>query len=474
MVQFLSMSKNAKRFFLAGALSLFFQLNVDAQCSNTGYKKTSQGESFTVALKTDGSLWLWGYNNYGLSGNSTGQYTEIQHPWQMSEVGGGWVDVQAGRAYIVALKANGDLYGWGANTDGQLGTGDYTNAFSPKLIMQNVKSYSVGFIHTVVIKNDGTMWGTGYNDWGGLGIGTSVGNYNTWQQETSMATNWKSVGTGLYNTYGVKTDGTLWATGANLYGQDGLPAAAGNEVDVFTKVGTDTNWSSVSGGEYHAVGIKTNGELYVWGGNPNGQIGLGAAVGTTYYTPQQIAGTTWSTISVGRLSSFATKTDGSLWGWGDNYKGKIGVGSADANVLAPTKVSNVNWEAAPSRAGYYSTSAISGGSVYTWGWDGYWQLGNGDGTQTDSDVPTQVTCANLAVNEANGAKQISLYPNPAKDFVVLQSSKAVTEVKIYNTAGSLIKTISKVSDNKINISDLAVGVYIVKVNDSDSIKLIKK
>lgn len=467
------MSKNAKRFFLAGALSLFFQLNVDAQCSSTGYKKTSQGQSFTVALKTDGSLWLWGYNTSGISGNSTGQTTQISHPWQMAEVGGGWVDVQAGQAYILALKANGDLYGWGDNSYGQLGTGDYADVYSPKLIMQNVKSYSVAYLHTAVIKIDGTMWGTGYNDWGNLGTGTSEGKINTWTQESSKATNWKSVGTGYYNTYGIKNDGTLWASGTNLYGQDAQPDSVGDELDVFTKVGTDTNWSSVSGGEYHALGLKTNGQLFAWGGNPYGQVGVGAAVGTTYYAPQQIAGTTWSSISVGKLSSFATKTDGSLWGWGDNNKGKIGTESIAATVLAPTKVGNLNWDATPSRVGYHSSAAISGGSVYTWGWDAYSQLGNGDSVEADSNVPTMVTCTDLAVNETNVAK-LSLYPNPAKDFVVLQSSKAVTEVKIYNTAGSLIKTISKVSDNKINISDLAAGVYVVKTNVSESIKLIKK
>ncbi len=477
MVNFLSISKLGKKQLLAGALLVASQVNLNAQCNLSGYKKMSQGESFTVALKNDSSLWLWGYNNYGVSGNGTGQYTEIQHPSQMSEVGTGWVDVQAGTAHIVALKANGDLYGWGANNYGQLGTGDNTNQFSPKLIMQNVKAYSVGYLHTMVIKNDGTMWGTGYNDWGGIGFGSSVGAVNVWTQESSKATDWKAVGTGYYNTYGIKTDGTLWATGANLYGQAGQPQASGNEVDVFTKVGTDTNWAEVSGGEYHAIGLKTNGELWAWGGNPNGQVGVSATAGTTYYSPQKMTGTNWSALAVGKLSSFAYKTDGSLWGWGDNSYGKIGVGSTSSSVNVPTQVgTGGNWKAYSTRAGYYSTGAIEASTtnMYTWGWDGYWQLGNGDGVQANSNVATKVTCENLAVSESSAVNRIALYPNPAKDMVQIQSSKAVTDAKVYNTAGAIVKTVSSIQDNKINVSDLPAGVYIIKINNADTVKLIKK
>ncbi|TDX82597.1 putative secreted protein (Por secretion system target) [Epilithonimonas xixisoli] len=474
MLQILSILKSQKKAAIS-SLAILASLSMNAQCSLTGYKNLSQGESFTVALKDDGSLWLWGYNNFGLSGNGTGQYTQIQHPWEMSEVGGGWTEVQAGENYIVALKANGDLYGWGGNNYGQLGLGNNTNQVSPKLIMQNVKTYSVGLLHTVVIKNDGTMWGTGYNDWGGLGIGTSVGYVNVWTQESTNSTNWKSLGTGLYNTYGVKTDGTLWATGANLYGQTGLPQASGNEVDDFTKIGTDTNWSVVYGGEFHAIGLKTNGELYAWGGNPYGQVGLGTT-GTTYYTPQKMSGSNWSAISAGKLSSFATRTDGTLWGWGDNNNGKIGAGSTDARINTPTQVGTATWKTIPYRAGYYSSAAIDNvGSIYTWGWDAYWQLGNDDGTQTNSNVPTKVTCSDLGVNDIASQNKVALYPNPAKDIVVLQSSKAISEVKIYNVAGSLVKSISKVSDNKINVADLPAGVYVVKINDAaEGVKLIKK
>ena len=114
--------------------------------------------------------------------------------------------------------------------------------------------------------------------------------------------------------------------------------------------------------------------------------------------------------------------------------------------------------------------------MWAWGADNYYQLGNGDGAAANSSVPTQVTCADdLAVNDISSQNKVALYPNPAKDIVTLQSAKTISEVKIYSVTGSIVKSISKVSDNKINIADLPAGVYIVKINDSaEGVKLIKK
>ena len=480
MVNFLSIAKGHKRQLLAGALLLASQLNLNAQCSTTGWKKVAQGENFSVGLKDDGSLWLWGYNNYGLSGNGTGQYTEIQHPWKMAEVGSGWTDVQAGNMFILAKKANGDLYGWGRNNLGQLGTGDTTEVISPKLIMQNVSTFSAGYDHTMVVKTDGTMWATGNNGyWGGLGLGSSAAStITTFQQEATKATNWSQVTATYYNSFGIKTDGSLWVVGTNVEGETGLgePGTVGNYTFLFTQLGTDKNWKSVVGGVYHTLGLKSNGELWAWGHNNNGRLGIGSTGGIKY-TPQQVAGNNWSSVGATNDASSAIKSDGSLWTWGSNANGKLGIGtSADVNV--PTKVgTGNNWKSIPVRSGVNSSAGItSDTSVFSWGWDGYWQLGNEDGSQTSSSVPTKVTCTdNLAVNDINSAKQVAVYPNPAKDFVIVQSSsKNVAEVKIYNTAGSLVKTISKVADNKINVSDLQAGVYILKIDGAESVKLIKK
>lgn len=458
-------------------LVLLLSLNVSAQCSLTNWKKVAQGENFTVALKEDGSLWVWGRNLYGLLGNGTFTGTEIEHPTKIG-ADSNWTDVSVGRYFALAKKANGDLYGWGANDFGQLGLGHYTNVSSPTLIQQNVATFSAGYIHTSVIKTDGTLWGTGYNGYGGLGVGTIVGTYNTFQQESSKATDWVYATATYYNSFAIKTNGTLWSAGTNIQGQTGLgtPASLGSNVtEVFTKVGTDTNWKAISGGFFHTLGLKTNGELWSWGHNDNGRLGLGTT-GSIFYTPQQVSGTNWASIGATNEASSALKSDGSLWTWGYNANGKLGIGTTtDVNI--PTKVGTTNdWSSIPVRSGEYSSAAIkSDKTIMSWGWDGYWQLGNNDGTQTNSSVPTSVSCENLAVDDIASQNKVALYPNPAKELVTLQSAKAISEVKIYSVTGSIVKSISKVSDNKINVSDLPAGVYIVKINDSaEGVKLIKK
>lgn len=460
-----------------GLLMFLLSLGASAQCSLTGWTKISQGENFSVALKQDGTLWVWGRNLYGLLGDGTGTHTEIQHPTQIG-TDANWTDISVGRYFALGKKANGDLYGWGANDYGQLGLGNNTNVLTPTLIQQNVAAFSAGYYHTAVVKTDGTLWSTGYNEWGNLAIGSLSLYSNVFLQESSNATNWRSIGTGYYNSFAIKTDGTLWTAGSNFYGQNalGTPASVGSNMTVnFTKVGTDTNWASASGGFYHAVGLKTNGELWSWGLNDNGRLGLGTT-GGTLYVPQQIPGTTWTAISVTYNASSALKADGSLWTWGSNEFGKLGIGTAtDVNV--PTRVGTDNdWTVIPVRYAYYSSAALkTDNTMWSWGWDGFWQLGNGDGTATNSNVPTQVTCANLSVDNFANAK-FSAYPNPAKDNLFVKSLQSIDEVKIYSLNGALVKTVLNVeNETAINVSDLASGIYIMKINNqSQGIKLVKE
>lgn len=473
------MLKAQKTKLFAGILLLIIQINVSAQCSTTGWKKVAQGENFSVALKEDGTLWVWGRNLYGLLGDGTGTATEIKHPTKIGN-DSNWTDVSAGKYFALAKKANGDLYGWGANDYGQLGLGHNTNVFAPTLIQQNVAAFSAGYLTTTIVKADGTLWGTGNNGyWGGLGVGNTTATYNTFQQESSKATNWASTTATYYNSFGIKTDGTLWVAGTNVEGQTGLgtPSSIGNNYTVnFTKLGTDSNWKAVAGGTYHTIALKTNGELWTWGHNNNGRLGIGTT-GGIQYTPQQISGTDWSAVGATNEASSALKEDGTLWTWGYNQFGKLGIGTT-TDVNKPTKVGTENnWTSISVRSGENSSAGIkSDTTLFSWGYDGYWQLGNYDGTTTNSSVPTQVTCTDvLGVNDVASAKKVSLYPNPAKDFVVLQSEKTISDVKIYNVAGSLVKSFTNVSDNKINVSDLSAGVYVVKINNAtEAVKLIKK
>jgi alpha-tubulin suppressor-like RCC1 family protein len=139
----------------------------------------------------------------------------------------------------------------------------------------------------------------------------------------------------------VKTDGTLWSWGMNAFGQLGL-----NNYTYYSspkQVGGLTNWLSVAGGKYaHSVALKNNGTLWGWGRNYIGMLGLGTT--TQYISPVQVGAlTNWSSIDAGRAHSVAIKTDGTMWAWGGNGSGRLGLGDT-TNRSSPTQIgSSTNW-----------------------------------------------------------------------------------------------------------------------------------
>ncbi len=458
---------------------LFLSVALNAQCSTTGWKKFTQTEQSSIALKEDGTIWMWGANTSGIKGDGTNGGDYVQHPTQVGTASD-WVDIAAGRFFALALKANGDLYGWGSGDYGCFGLGNTDSQYTPVKIAENVKSFSAGYYHTMIVKTDGTMWGTGYNDWGGLGKGDSQGYYTTWQQESSLATNWAAAAAGYYNSFGIKTDGTLWSCGTNVEGQTGT-GATGGESDNFVQIGTDTDWKDVSCGVYHVLALKNDGKLFGWGASQDGRLGIVDAGAQYFRTPQPIqSSSAYTHIATSWDASALIKSDGTLYAMGVNHNGIIGSTAASTYNLAPQQVgSDSDWETLASRVGAYHFGAVKADtSIWAWGTDNLYQLGNGDGIAADSNVPTQVKCEDdgtMAVHDVV-KDGVSVYPNPASDIVYVKSAqKPVGVVRIYSADGSLVKTIKPGNDGAVNISNLPAGVYILKTqNDAAGMKLLKK
>lgn len=199
---------------------------------------------------------------------------------------------------------------------------------------------------------------------------------------------WKTAAAGYSHTVGVRTDGTLWIWGANDQGQLGNSTPA--SVNIPTKMGTASDWKTVAAGWAHTVALKTDGSLWAWGYGGLGQIGNGSFT-TNFNAPQQI-GTlkNWQTIVAGHGHTVALKTDGTLWAWGNNFSGQLGNGSTlDKNI--PTQVgTDNNWQNVA--AGMLHTVALKkDGTLWTWGKNTLGALG--DGTTTNSRVPKQIGTA---------------------------------------------------------------------------------
>jgi alpha-tubulin suppressor-like RCC1 family protein len=318
------------------------------------WSKVAEGNGFTLSIKTDGSLWSWGQGYWGALG--LGNVTYYSSPKQVGSLTS-WSNIACGSSHALATKTDGTLWSWGKNTEGQLGLGDATNRSSPAQVGSLITWLAVacGPYFSLATKTDGTLWSWGNNNFGQLGIG-NITRYSSPKQIGSLV-NWSKI-SGFGNsgsTVAIKTDGTIWIWGANAQGQLGL----GNTTNYSSpkQIGALTSWLNISGGGYGTVlATRTNNTLYGWGYNNVGQLGLGDT--TNRSSPNQIGAlVNWLSVSVGIRASLSIKTDGTLWAWGGGASGALGLGST-TNYSSPKQVGNLtSWLSVS--AGYYSTVAIA-------------------------------------------------------------------------------------------------------------------
>jgi alpha-tubulin suppressor-like RCC1 family protein len=297
------------------------------------------------------------------------------------------------------------LFVWGQNIAGigQLGTNDTVHRSTPVQTAAggtNWKQVSGGSVHTSAIKTDGTLWSCGYNFFGQLGTNDTV-NKSTPVQTAVGDTNWKQVAGGGLHTAAVKSDGTLWTWGRNSDGQLGTNDRVHRSTPVQTAVG-GTNWKQVSASATFTAAVKSDGTLWTWGNNLSGKLGTNDLIHRS--TPTQVSGggTNWKQVSLGYLASTAIKTDGTLWTWGYNFYGELGTNDT-INKLTPvqTALGGTNWTQVS--AGMNIFAAIkTDGTLWTCGYNYQGSLGIGVGGNRSTPVQTidggtnwkQVSCSN--------------------------------------------------------------------------------
>jgi len=198
--------------------------------------------------------------------------------------------------------------------------------------------------------------------------GTTVGNIVTWS----------SVSAGQDAAAGIKTDGTLWTWGVGNYGMLGNGAGYTTN-SPGTTAGGGTNWCRISVGSAHMAGIKTDGTLWTWGYNGSGQLGTGNT--TSRNSPGTVAGggSTWCQVSAARAYTVAVKTDGTFWSWGANGYGQLG-NATNTNRSSPGTLSGGGtiWcKAIASSMSCHTAGLKTDGTICTWGAGGYGRLGGG-------------------------------------------------------------------------------------------------
>jgi alpha-tubulin suppressor-like RCC1 family protein len=265
------------------------------------------------------------------------------------------------------------LWSWGSNYYGQLGVGtdDTITRSSPTQVAgasTDWKQFSPGFYHCGAIKNDGTLWMWGYNANRQLGFSGAP----TVPTKLGTLTNWKLVELGWYYSMAIKTDGTLWSWGLNSNGSLGLGDTTTRTTP--TQVGTLTDWNLISNGHNgHTLAIKTDGTLWVWGWNSSGQLGLNHV--DNVLSPVQLGSATdWKFVNCTQMASYAIKTDGTLWAWGNNNEGDLGQGDI-IHRSSPTQIGSLtDWKTVE---GYnqHSIALKTDGTLWGWGRNANYEMG---------------------------------------------------------------------------------------------------
>jgi alpha-tubulin suppressor-like RCC1 family protein len=294
------------------------------------WNQVACGQSHSCTVSNQAALSCWG-------NNGSGQLGAIPAATGKAEVPGGpWQSVATGLYQTCAIKQDGTLWCWGDNTNGTLGTGDTNPSAVPfQVTGQGWSQVSSNYLHTCAVKTDGTLWCWGLN--ANLEAGTT--SEFPWSPVQLAGTTWTQVTTGLYHTCAIKNDGTLWCWGGNLSGQlgsDSIPVLPTSQTSDPVQI-AGTTWQSVSAGQSHTCAVMVDGTLWCWGSNTSGQLGDNTLDSKSTPVAVGTSGQTWAMVAAGVTHTCALATGGSLWCWGDNSAGQLGIGSNYPGKI-PTRV----------------------------------------------------------------------------------------------------------------------------------------
>jgi alpha-tubulin suppressor-like RCC1 family protein len=291
----------------------------------TDWISASAGYAHSLGVRANGSLWAWGSNASGRLGDDT--VTDRSSP--VSVVGGftDWISASVGNSHSLSVRANGSLWAWGVNTNGRLGDNTATSRSSPVSVVGGFTDWisaSAGGSHSLSVRANGSLWAWGSNVRGQLGDNTITGRSSP-VSVVGGFTDWISASAGYAHSLGIRANGSLWAWGNNASGRLGDNTATSRSSPVSV-VGGFSDWISASAGLGHSLGIRANGSLWAWGSNADGRLGDDTV--TSRSSPVSVVGgfTDWisASASVNGSHNLGVRANGSLWAWGLNTNGRLG------------------------------------------------------------------------------------------------------------------------------------------------------
>lgn len=380
--------------------------------ADSNWVKVSCGDGHMVAVKSNGTLWIWGRNNNGQLGKGTNR-TNVLVPEQLG-VDSNWVDVSAGKNHTLILKSDGSLWFVGAC---------YTTSIVSQLWKvgnaNDWASMAGGSFTDYAINQNGELW-TWNNSNGKNTSPVRVGNHSNWLKvDNSHAYSPE------YHALFLKSDCSLWAIGNNLFGQLGNGSNT-SQSGIPIQIGTDNNWRDIVAGSHYSLGLKNNNSLYAWGRNQHAQFGNGENKNTIKLVNNN---TFWKEISSSVSSynghSLAIQTDGTLWAWGQNNDGQLGNGTTYTHQSLPLKVGNNNNWSKISNGFHFSVALNEDGVLWAWGRNSRRQLGLA-GSTSNRTIPVLVNNDSNWVDISAGA-----------EFVIALKNNGTLWAWGYNSDGQL-------------------------------------
>jgi alpha-tubulin suppressor-like RCC1 family protein len=449
------------------ALSLILTLAFSVK-SQTTWKMVSAGKLFSMAIKNDGTLWVWGDH----PATSNLEVVPIQIGQDNS-----WAALSCGVEHVLLLKTDSTLWAMGGNQFGQLGLGNMMPVSLPQQVGNSASWVQVqaGCYYSGAIKSDGTLWTWGLNYTGQLGVGglqnallpiqvnvLGVCKSVSFQADHSLAL--------FDNGNGAK----LYSWGDNAFGQLGdnttLPHTL--PIQVFESAGSNFNWVSVAAGLFSSAAIRSDSTLWVFGSNGSGQLGSNV-IGDQFVPVEMEPGSKWIDVKAGDLFCYGIKENSGVYCWGNNNLGVLGTGNTqvqntpfllstvDKDIYSFTLSKSATFSSSFSGAHVLSLD-INHTSICAVGSNNLGQHGNGTTTSTSQFSCGIADLSSLSTLEMNN---FQVYPNPAsKELHVFIEEGFYTGI-LRDLSGRILSNVPLTAgQNTIDIHTFSPGNYFVEIN----------
>ena len=357
---------------------------------NRIFTRIAAGFSHSLALSSDGTLYAWGANSNGQIGETYYPLNNVSTPVLVKYPSWSWTQVTGrGSNSAGAIRSDGALFVWGSNQFGIIGDNSVTSKSSPVQIgISSWTAVSVNGNETKAIRSDGGLftWGAGFNSAHGNGITSGLS--SPVQIGTSS---WLAVDTGVYSL-AVRTDGGLFVWGSCDQGSGGTGTTNSFSSNSPVQIGT-SSWTAIAKSGFTSGAIRSGGSLFVWGQNNIGQLGLGDTAGRS--SPVQLGISSWTSLGIGEYHTLAIRSDGALFAWGSNDAGTLGQGTSGRRYSPVLSINNKSWKQIAS-GGTHVLALEENGTLWSWGINFAGQLGINSGASDNQQSPVQIGSSSWA------------------------------------------------------------------------------